>query len=153
MTIDELLKFLRFKVISDYPDSVWKLGQIIELKKYVEGDKECYKYVNESGMEYSEEYFRKYSLIFRAMGWWENRKLEYLPLYVRGFRSFHDFHDYGRLVHKSKVFKVDKYTDGDDYRCIPGIYVWIAGQSIPMQKYNSEGIDFIPASEEEYNAT
>ena len=66
MTTEELLK-PRYKVIADYPFMQWALGQIILLTTGNDGD----------------YYFEKFPHLFKKLEWWEERKPEDMPEYVK----------------------------------------------------------------------
>lgn len=66
MTKEELLK-PRYKVIADYPQSIWKEGQILP-------------YFPEP---YAKENIEKFPKVFRKMNWWEERKAEDMPEYIK----------------------------------------------------------------------
>jgi hypothetical protein len=72
MTIEELLK-PRYKVISTYPLSDFKVGQIIESESWGVSIDAYY-------IEFS---FLNYPKIFQELKWWEERQIEYLPKYLK----------------------------------------------------------------------
>lgn len=76
MTTEELLK-PRIKVAADYPDCPYAVGSIIEIEEDQEGD----QYLAVSGFIV---YFpEKYPHLFKKLEWWEERKLEEMPEYVK----------------------------------------------------------------------
>lgn len=64
MTIENLLK-PRYKVIADYPNSIYSIGEIIEC----DAEEDCT--------------LHKWPAIFKKLEWWEDRKPENMPEYVR----------------------------------------------------------------------
>lgn len=113
MTPEELLK-PRFKVIADYPVSPYPVGAIITPK--------------------DAEYFDKYPVIFKRLEWYEERKPEDMPLYLKDrIESFGEGHEV-------KYYKVtDNYTSIRFYRAMTD-KGWIR---MP---------DVLPATESEYLA-
>ena len=63
MSPKELIK-PRFEVIADYPKSIFKIGEIIE-----------------NGNEFS--YYTDYPHLFKKLNWWENRKENEMPSYLK----------------------------------------------------------------------
>lgn len=90
MTPDELLK-PRYKVIADYPNSRFKIGDI--LFKYIYPSSESiYTYVTNpeiplKGTSLSPEYVEKMNHLFKPLQWWEDRKAEDMPGYVKDERG------------------------------------------------------------------
>lgn len=80
MTPKQLLQ-PRYEVIADYPNSPFKVGEILNFK-------EIYPF---SGLSFdiphlgivAPEYFDKYPHLFRRLEWWEKRKPEDMPEYVK----------------------------------------------------------------------
>ena len=70
--VAELLK-PRFKVIADYPESKFKVGEIIQLTW---NDPFPDKY---GGYE---TFYNKYPHLFKKLEWWEDRKESEMPQYV-----------------------------------------------------------------------
>lgn len=66
MTVEELLK-PRYKVIADYPKSIYKIGDILR----VGGHSEDLLYCDHSGPR-----MRDYPHLFRKLEWWEERTLD-----------------------------------------------------------------------------
>jgi len=65
MTVEELL-MPRYKVIADYPSSPYYVGEIKDRL----GDNVA-------------AHFAKYPHLFRKLNWWEERKVEDMPEYVK----------------------------------------------------------------------
>lgn len=75
--IEELLK-PRYKVIADYPDSGFEVGSI--------EDRDWCRY--ENGEDESEGILWRisdYPHLFKKLEWWEERKIEELPKFVKRF--------------------------------------------------------------------
>ena len=78
MNTEDLMK-PRYKVIADYPGNIWMVGTIMDLdmsKQLV-------------------SFYDKYPHLFRKLEWWEERKIEDMPEYVKclGFvRKFKKWH-------------------------------------------------------------
>jgi len=64
-TVTELMK-PRFKVIADYPLSDYPIGHIHKAVAWM-----------------TEDFFLKYPAIFKKLEWWEDRKPEEMPLYIK----------------------------------------------------------------------
>lgn len=60
----------RFEIIADYPDSNFKIGEIIEFDGIIHGTSEPQKFVRNP---------EKFPHLFRKLNWWENRKVEEMP--------------------------------------------------------------------------
>lgn len=84
MTKEQLLK-PRWKVIADFPDSDYVVGNI--------EDRDWSKYVNEEdetdGIVWS---ISNFPHLFKELEWWEERAIEDLPDYVK----------YQKLIYKAK---------------------------------------------------
>lgn len=76
MTTEELL-IPRFKVIADYPNSLFTIGDILKYNNVL-GD---FIYYDEEGIvRITPKY---YPAIFKLLNWWEERSIEELPEYVK----------------------------------------------------------------------
>jgi len=78
MSTEELLK-PRYKAIASYPDSQFPLNKIIEME--IVSNASMYHFGN-NRWEY-ECWFMDYPHLFRKLDWWEERKLEDMPEYVK----------------------------------------------------------------------
>lgn len=139
MTVEELL-MPRYKVIADYPHNPYKVGDLLE-----EFTKTAFKLTvtyNGNSMDetqantYPASAIEKMPHLFRKLNWWEERKVEDMPEYVK-------------LVIKGKtqyVHKVEK---------------WIGENSVgqPLYEYFN-AVNYLstacvselePATEQEYN--
>lgn len=84
MSVEELLK-PRYKVIADYPFSVFPKDLVFELnildaRKHL-AEQEYYMIYKENC--YSESLINKYPAIFKKLEWWEDRKESDMPEYVK----------------------------------------------------------------------
>lgn len=70
--IEELMK-PRYKVIADYPQSIWRIGLNVP----------------DFPIEYLEKNFKPYPHLFRELKWWEERTESEMPEYVK----LPDWHD------------------------------------------------------------
>jgi hypothetical protein len=123
MTVEEFLQ-QRYKVISDYPESPFEIGDI----RYAE-DRPY------NGM--SKEFYDKYPYIFKKLEWWEERDIEDMPKYLKVVES-------GKIEKVTDYF-LDAYT--------PAFYTGKTYKSklfgIAPEPFNIRST--IPATEEEYN--
>lgn len=126
MTTEELLK-PRYKVIADFWGNHFEVGKILELKKENGSSSFEYTWYGHDGL-YSryESDFKDYPHLFRKLEWWEDRKVEDMPKYIRGIKS-------GRII------RVHKW----DLKCEQG---WICSDGFNC--YHRESI--LPATESEY---
>jgi len=85
MTTEELMK-PRYKVIADYPKSLYHVGDILNAG----GSGEDCIYCDREGPR-----FRHYPHLFKPLAWYEERKPEDMPEYVKG---------------ATKVYKIVKYA-------------------------------------------
>lgn len=78
--MSDLLK-PRYEVISDFWDSPFKVGQIVNFNLYSDGIgyKTCIDGLTLRGLDD----FEKYPHLFRKLSWWEHISLEQLPMYVK----------------------------------------------------------------------
>jgi len=111
MTVEELL-MPRYKVIADYPSSPYYVGEIKDRL----GDNVA-------------AHFAKYPHLFRKLNWWEERKVEDMPEYVKP------------IVAPYYIFKVTRFTQ-DEY-CY-----FIGNNGKEIGEFISR---FEPATEQQYN--
>ena len=72
MTTEQLLQ-PRFEVIADYPDSRYKVGEILDRDWGWNGD----------DVDGFNNKISDYPHLFRKLQWWEKRKVEDMPMYVK----------------------------------------------------------------------
>jgi hypothetical protein len=77
MTAAELLQ-PRFEVVADYPNSIFKVGQIIETSTKLLSEKDVCRLL--IGVKYN---FEKYPHLFRKLNWWEKRTEDQMPKRVK----------------------------------------------------------------------
>jgi hypothetical protein len=109
MTVEELL-MPRYKVIADYPgmDDSYEIGEV--LKPAYTGIVDAYPH------------------LFRKLNWWEERKVEDMPDYVKW--------DVGIYPTWKKIMKVDK---------------WNSNGSFDHENVTISVINCFPATEQQYN--
>lgn len=82
MTTEELLK-PRYKVIADYPNSNYKLGEVLVLiKNEILNNWKIIRYVDNQRDIWFESSFQEYPYIFKKLAWYAERKVEDMPQYV-----------------------------------------------------------------------
>lgn len=120
MTNKELLK-PRWKVIADYPKSVFNVGDII----INNSSQDEYEYI--SWEDYGKDTYcpNEYPAIFKKLEWWEERELEDLPEYIKSKAGKY-------------ISRVESYWIEDKRAVICGDY-----QAVWLQYFE-------PATEEEY---
>lgn len=129
MTKEELLK-PRFKCISDFPGNEWfEVGEIYEVGfNGVIVKEEIRKWDKDNYIITQPE---KYPAIFLKLNWWEERKLEDMPKYVKWIKF-----NTVQLVH---------YYNTDTLR---GVFaVWGNKDDLNRTEINL----LLPSNEEEYN--
>jgi len=85
MTTDELLN-TRYIIIADYPNSPYKIGDILHKYTWVETATSFYTTDPEcliQGTIGTSEIIESYPSIFRKMEWWEGRAPEDMPKYLK----------------------------------------------------------------------
>ena len=112
----------RYEVISDYPGSPYSIGDIL-LQSRPQG-----YWVLENGQCKLGDDPGKYKSIFRPLQWWECRKPEEMPLYVKGAKSV------------KKVINIEWHTEEYPSLLFEGDTIWC-----PIWIYQ-------PATESEYIA-
>jgi hypothetical protein len=96
---EELLK-PRYKVVAGYPDSKFQVGQIIQFELLKTGDW-VYQWAGHDGIyEIGILEFAEYPHLFKKLEWWEDRKIEDLPEYVR----------FGEFDKEHAIYKVKYFT-------------------------------------------
>lgn len=134
MTNEELMT-PRFKVIGDYPNSLFKIDEILT------GDERIY--CDENSKRYSD-----FPNIFKPLEWWEERNIEDLPKYLKfnevirtSFTSINDEEE--PFIHKVKVHQ--RYST-DTYFRYSSFYEFVSEWKDQPYNYNQ----FLPSTEEEY---
>ena len=120
MTNEELLQ-PRFKVIANFPDNTRNVGDII----YVENTKEKY------WKENFEKWLFTFPHLFCKLEWWEDRKIEDLPKYLKD---------------KFDIFEVENYYFKNNFLRFD---YWDEETQTEMFDFVS---DYEPATKEEYEA-
>lgn len=132
MTNIENLMQPRYKVMMDYPDSVYEVGIIIkfpEKSDWFTGEMDwCSEMVGRNGSKAmrSIKYFEPYPLIFKPLPWYADRDVSELPLYLK-------------CGENGKPRKVKEYLTNWDEVIFEG------GRQRKLNK------NWIPITEEEFN--
>lgn len=83
MTPEELLK-PRYKVIADYPGTCFEIGEIIQWDdRTTETQRRALIIQSSAGHGIKTEIADKYPHLFQKLEWWQERKPEDLPAYVK----------------------------------------------------------------------
>lgn len=151
-TIEHLLS-PRFKVIADYPGSEFQLGITIEYGSYPEGEQgEKCLFVTLPELPLKEVWpnpsvfheFEKYPRIFFPLSWWEDRKMEEMPKYLKSDRSIAT----EGLDQGFEYYKVDKWILPKSF----GPVAIIEGTKTILDHPIFPREDLFPCSEEEFLA-
>lgn len=128
MSVEELLK-PRYKVIAEWPESTFEIGQIITKSDLVEDWLQTDNFLH--GFKLSA--VEKYPHLFKKLEWWEERKLEDMPKYVRW-----DYKPGCDGAHmKNLIAKVDGWVQ--------------ASYGVISQGQTTSSHFWLPATEQEYN--
>jgi hypothetical protein len=73
MTTEQLLRS-RYKIISDYPGSIFEVGQIVEKHLYANGKQYIPNLLQDPD---------NYPAIFQRLTWWQHRRPDQMPEYVK----------------------------------------------------------------------
>jgi len=103
MTTEELMN-PRYKVIADYPNSPFNIGEILLLKS-----KNCYE-SNLDKQIYTDRYPEKYPHLFKPLAWPEERKPEDMPEYLKPIEEFNQWP--GLILKVASV-----YPNAKSFRC------------------------------------
>jgi hypothetical protein len=93
MSTEDLMK-VRYKVIADYPNSDYTVGAILNTHNYED---------RWSGV--AEDFCNQFPHLFKKLEWWEERKLEDMPKYVKFIDDFWRY----RETEIAEVFNWYKY--------------------------------------------
>lgn len=97
MTKEQLLK-PRYKVIADYPESIWEVGKILDRDWGWNGD-------DETGFK---NHISHYPHLFRKLDWWEDREPGDMPEYVKDLKTNKIF----KVADESQDFRI-WHTEGE----------------------------------------
>jgi len=119
----------RYKVEADYPNSPFKVGDILMIEKH-----ELHEFVRHGHLVTLHSTIQQYPHLFRRMNWWEQRQIDDMPEYVKCVDS--DCTEY---------FKVTDWVFSEEENCLckvdDDVYTGIG--------YDYEG-NITPATETEY---
>lgn len=126
---EELLK-PRFKVIAGYPHSPCTVGDIFTFDREVA---QAYnRWVNQKGEYTTRIHFESYPHLFKKLAWWEKRKPEDMPEYLKNDDALNSVPE--------MVNVVDWEMEEESIPCFKAngdnMYTWVRG--------------FIPATEADY---
>jgi hypothetical protein len=125
MRAKELLK-PRFEVIGKYPNSNYKLNQIIETEEnnYLEG--------------FPSSYFEEYPNLFRKLNWWELRKVEDMPMKLKSL-CCKDSDDFD--LEKEEVYTIVSWDMKNKYGFLPGLKRQVCDLEIFAPEYGYIPVD------------
>lgn len=130
MTPEELLK-PRYKVIAPWPGTHWEVGDIFEY-----GDHNCFKTESQPSIPMHVSVLDEHPHLFKKLEWWEDRKLEEMPEYVKSI--------------------MQEYTYGVKVGVVIMVKEWVrlcdAMYAIQSRKEEYHASCFVPATADEYNA-
>lgn len=124
MTPEELMK-PRYKTIADFPSNILPIGHITTLNGTA------------TAVTSSVYFFEKYRHLFQKLEWWEERKVEDMPVYVKTIPSFES---------KPRIIKVQEWF----------LYDTLDGAGNPLEMfgikdgYSHGAFALLPATETEY---
>lgn len=119
----------RYKVLAEYPDNKFgDIGNVVKLVKGKEG-KWKYSWYDYDGLYFQyESFFQEYPHLFKKLEWWEDRKPEELPDYIKGI-----------LESKEVFLKKELIENGFKYK-------WLDRDGYNMMHISK----FMPSDESEY---
>lgn len=137
MKIEELLQ-PRFKVIADYPNSDWKVGDILcRINRATENWYHTNYGAFVGGIHYNT--LIKYPHLFRTLKWHENREVNELPKFLKFIN------DEGEIEF---VLKVEKYIPHKDSNTNWFAFEYLWKNEPDLKRMSLQG--WTPATEEEY---
>lgn len=92
-SVEDLLK-PRVKVTADYPESPFRIGDILEH----DGEPDECWILNRTGRKYINLETSTYPAIFKKLEWWEEREPEQLPEYVKPVNPKEYLRQFGEVV-------------------------------------------------------
>ena len=124
--IDRLM-MPRYEVIADYPNSGFRIGDIIP--------DALPEWVTDEQKEFTINECKKYPVLFKALQWYEKRKLSELPLYVKDSLG---------------VYKMDKWEFDDPEDEYPLLVMWLHDEIDGYKDWTIQQLQCTPATETEY---
>jgi len=117
----------RYKVIADWPESIFKIGEVLVC--VVDGE-EGNQYAFGDNQYYENLYPHLYPHLFKPLQWWEEREEKDMPEYVKQVKG-------------DKVFKLlDSSQNGR---------LWHDDNEMELAHLLRHGNHYLPATLEEYN--
>lgn len=131
MTQTDVEKLLmpRYKVIADYPESIFKIGEILIC--IVDGE-EGNQYTFGNSQYYENLSPEIYTCVFKKLDWWEEREISEMPEYVKWKPS---------IGLSYKINKVIEWRDTSNPEC-----------RIPNHRGAIKASFFLPATLSDYQA-
>ncbi len=136
MENDQLL-IPRFKVMANYPNSQFRIGQVISLNKY-DACKYWHEYTDKEPFYLEDGDEKKYPSIFRKMEWYQARVISEMPDYLKNYSD-------EELAFVLKVEKYNTHKDSDELWCFE--YYWQNEKDIKRMSL----ADWVPATKEEFD--
>jgi hypothetical protein len=138
MTVEELL-IPRYKVIADYPNIQFKIGDIVKKYFFDISQKGAYTYLTNvksplQGSSLKREYIETMPHLFKKLEWWEERDENDMPNFIKNKEDGH----IAKIEEQSKNTSSEVYIEGFDHRNKRSFYGWVS-------LFNSN-----PATEEQY---
>jgi len=132
LSVEELMK-PRYKVSEEgYPDMIFYSGQILTLSHIDDLTKQPF-WKSPKRNDWYEPFFNRFPSIFKRLEWWEERRLEEMPEYIKFYLP---------LPAKHSIGKVLQWIPKRD--CM-----WVSLESNPSQNIVL-GTEDSPATEEQY---
>ena len=141
MTPEDLMK-PRYKVIADYPKNKFgDVGRIINLVK--RSDRFRYEWYEHDGIDYEyESFFEEYPHIFKKLEWWEERKQNDFPEYVKPLEPTDGFiKQFGDVILKVRLNTIGIWDNGRASFFAENLF----------QAARLDFADYLPATELEYS--
>lgn len=126
MSTEDLL-LPRYKLLADYPLNIIEIGAVFD---------KC--------TEFQCVFFDKYPHLFRKIFWWEERKIEDMPAFVKRikFRELISWHN----IEIEEVIKVEQWVNENEIgKCF---FTDMGGE---IRQLNFDTDCFLPATLTEYN--
>lgn len=139
MLPEELLK-PRYELIADFPGNTRPVGFVFVMdSEDSEGRYTTTGYLLES-------FFTQYPHLFKPLEWWEERKIEDMPGYLRVVIT-----DFIKFT-KGQIIRVEKHKSNSFNQIVPSLFISNDKQGPPPHPDCFCYKDFLPATEAEYNA-
>jgi hypothetical protein len=134
MTPEQLLR-PRYKSIADYPSNILPIDHITDINGV------------DIAVRSSIEFFDRYPHLFKKLDWWEDRKIEEMPSYLKQ----EDMIDSRGNSIPDKVIKVSKHWASTGTHPYGNFKAFSSSEVPNSQLYSQMYFGWEPATEEEYN--